>query len=138
HQELHGNDFQNRVQFCEWALQRLQEDNMFVTKILFTDEATFTNNRQTNLRNMHIKNLLFDIKLRNCSAIMHALITDMSLRISPQNSTFLVNSGRVVYIFDTPYLIKAARNNLLKYNFKINNKIASCDYIVQFYNRNST
>ncbi|KYM99634.1 hypothetical protein ALC62_09637, partial [Cyphomyrmex costatus] len=44
HQELHGNDFQNRVQFCEWALQRLQEDDMFATKILFTDEATFTNN----------------------------------------------------------------------------------------------
>ena len=53
HQELHGNDFQNRVQFCEWALQKLQEDDMFVTKILFTDEATFTNNGQVNLRNMH-------------------------------------------------------------------------------------
>ncbi|KYN04951.1 hypothetical protein ALC62_04167 [Cyphomyrmex costatus] len=25
HQELHGNDFQNCIQFCEWALQRLQE-----------------------------------------------------------------------------------------------------------------
>ena len=24
HQELHGNDFQNYVQFCEWTLQRLQ------------------------------------------------------------------------------------------------------------------
>ncbi|KYN41572.1 hypothetical protein ALC56_04036 [Trachymyrmex septentrionalis] len=27
-EELHDNDFQNRVQFCEWALQRLQEDDM--------------------------------------------------------------------------------------------------------------
>ena len=53
YQELHGNDFQNRVQFCEWTLQRLQEDDIFVTKILFTDEVTFTNNGQINLRNMH-------------------------------------------------------------------------------------
>jgi len=48
-----GNDFQNRVQFCEWTLQRLQEDDMSVTNILFTDEATFINNGQVNLRNMH-------------------------------------------------------------------------------------
>jgi len=47
------NDFQNCVQFCEWALRRLQKDDMFVTKILFTDKATFTKNGQVNLRNMH-------------------------------------------------------------------------------------
>ena len=32
---------------------RLQKDDIFVTKILFTDEATFTNNGQVNLCNMH-------------------------------------------------------------------------------------
>ncbi|KYN31594.1 hypothetical protein ALC56_14092 [Trachymyrmex septentrionalis] len=43
HQELHGNDFQNHVQFCEWAL-KLQEDDMFVTKILFIDAAIYYTN----------------------------------------------------------------------------------------------
>ncbi|KYN38489.1 hypothetical protein ALC56_07135 [Trachymyrmex septentrionalis] len=55
------------------------------------------------------KNLLFDIiiKLRNCDAIMHALMTDMG-------SNFMK--------------LSRARNNLLKYNFKINNKIVSLNY----------
>ena len=41
------------VQFCEWTLQRLQEHDTFVTKILFIDKAIFTNNGQVNLCNMH-------------------------------------------------------------------------------------
>ncbi|KZC10692.1 hypothetical protein WN55_02392 [Dufourea novaeangliae] len=53
HQELHGNDFQNRVNFCEWGLQTLQNDELFLTKVLFTDEATFTNYGQVNRHNMH-------------------------------------------------------------------------------------
>ncbi|KZC06752.1 hypothetical protein WN55_07975 [Dufourea novaeangliae] len=53
HQELHGNDFQNRVNFCEWGLQKLQSDKLFLTKVLFTDEATFTNCGQVNRHNMH-------------------------------------------------------------------------------------
>ena len=35
----------------EWALQRLQKDD--IIKILFIDKATFTNKGQVNLRNMH-------------------------------------------------------------------------------------
>jgi len=53
HQELHGNDFQNRIQFCEWGLRKIQNDEMFLSKILFTDEASFTNHGQVNLRNLH-------------------------------------------------------------------------------------
>ncbi|KZC13177.1 hypothetical protein WN55_05909 [Dufourea novaeangliae] len=53
HQALHGNDFQNRVNFCEWGLQKFQSDEMFLTKVLFTDEATFTNCGQVNRHNMH-------------------------------------------------------------------------------------
>lgn len=103
---------------------------------------------ETTCRSEFLKNILFDIiiKLRNCGAMVHALITDMGsnfiqlsrdLGISVQNSTFLVNNESVVYIFDTPHLIKATRNNLLKHNFEINNKIASWDYIVEFYKRDS-
>ena len=72
---------------------------------------------------------------------MHALIIDMdsnfiprNLGISSQNSTFLVNKEKVIYIFDIPHLIKATRNNLLKYNFEINNKIASWITLYNFIN----
>ena len=47
-----------------------------------------------------------------------------TLNISLNNSSFVVDGERLVYIFDTPHLLKAARNNLLKYNFQIDNKIA--------------
>ncbi|KZC06747.1 hypothetical protein WN55_07298 [Dufourea novaeangliae] len=53
HQELHGNDFQSRVNFCEWGLQKLQSDELFLTTVLFTDEATYTNYGQVNRHNMH-------------------------------------------------------------------------------------
>jgi len=52
--------------------------------------------------------------------VVHALVTDMGsnfiqlsreLGISTDNSTFLVNEEEVFYIFDTPHLIKATRNN---------------------------
>lgn len=53
HQQLSENDFQKRLQFCEWGLRKLQDDQMFLNKILFTDEATFTNHGQVNCHNMH-------------------------------------------------------------------------------------
>ncbi|EZA50914.1 hypothetical protein X777_10741 [Ooceraea biroi] len=53
HQELHGNDFINRIEFCQWALQQLEVNEFFFNRILFTDESTFTNHGQVNRRNMH-------------------------------------------------------------------------------------
>lgn len=101
---------------------------------------------ETSCQSVVLKNIIFNIiiKLRNCGAVVHALITDMGsnfiqlsreLGISRENSTFLVNEEEVIYIFDTPHLIKATRNNLLKYNFQFDNKIASWSHVVDFYNR---
>lgn len=59
------------------------------------------------------------------------------LGISTTNSTFIVNDEKIFYIFDTPYLMKATRNNLMKHNFKFNSKIASWAHIVEFYARDS-
>lgn len=50
HQELHGNDFQNRINFCQWGLL---QNHSFFSNVLFTDEATFTNHGSINLRNAH-------------------------------------------------------------------------------------
>jgi len=53
HQELHGDDFRNRVVFCEWALQKMQTNHNFFVNVLFSDESTFTNHGGVNRHNMH-------------------------------------------------------------------------------------
>ena len=53
HQELHGQDFVNRIRFCEWVLAQLAENLSLLSHVLFTDEAEFTNHGQLNKHNMH-------------------------------------------------------------------------------------
>lgn len=53
HQELHGDDFQNRVDFCNWAEEQINNNRDFVSTILFSDEASFTNRGQVNRHNLH-------------------------------------------------------------------------------------
>lgn len=53
HQELHGNDFDNRLTFCRWSLQKIQEEPHFFARVLFSDESTFTNHGTINRHNMH-------------------------------------------------------------------------------------
>lgn len=86
-----------------------------------------------------LKPILFDVicKLKDCGAMVHALITDMgsnfiqlSRGISKQNSTFLVDGTEISYIFDPPHLMKKTRDNLLKYNVESGvNKVASWAHI---------
>lgn len=95
-----------------------------------------------------LKPILFDVirKLRDCNVMVHALITDMGsnflqlsreLGISVQNSIFSVDEHEIVYMFDTPHLMKRTRDNLLKYNIEFGNKVASWAHIVEFYNRDN-
>lgn len=53
HQELHGDDFRNRVEFCRWALHQIKNNRRFIASVFFTDESTFTNRGPINLQNMH-------------------------------------------------------------------------------------
>jgi len=53
HQALSENDFQRRVEFCEWARLRLQGNRLFFMNVLFSDEATFHNNGCVNKHNFH-------------------------------------------------------------------------------------
>lgn len=53
HQALSDVDFERRQEFCRFALHRLQDDPTFFQRVLFTDEATFTNHGNVNLHNMH-------------------------------------------------------------------------------------
>lgn len=53
HQELHGDDFQNRVRFCRWARERMSINQNFFSTVLFSDESSFTNHGTVNRHNMH-------------------------------------------------------------------------------------
>lgn len=55
-QLVHGlvpNDYPRRLQFCNWMQARIGADPTFVEKVLFSDEATFTNRGGVNRHNMH-------------------------------------------------------------------------------------
>lgn len=53
HQGLHGEDFENRVTFCQWARNQLQQYPNFFRYVLFSDESSFTNHGNINRHNMH-------------------------------------------------------------------------------------
>lgn len=50
---LHEGDPNRRLEYCNWFLQRLDEDNHFPRKVLWTDESLFTNSGIFNRRNLH-------------------------------------------------------------------------------------
>lgn len=52
-QELLPRDFQPRVMFCQWFLNKLRHDHHFSKRVLFTDEASFTRKGIVNFHNLH-------------------------------------------------------------------------------------
>lgn len=53
HQELLETDFNRRVQFCMWVLDKVAENDNFFDRVLFSDECTFHNNGSFNRHNFH-------------------------------------------------------------------------------------
>ena len=41
HQDLYGNDFLKRVNFCYWICRKMRTDFPFLSHVLFSDEANF-------------------------------------------------------------------------------------------------
>lgn len=54
---LQPEDHPRRVLFSEWLLQQHENNPNFLTKILVTDEASFTRNGINNFRNTHVWSL---------------------------------------------------------------------------------
>lgn len=98
------------------------------------------------------KDVLFDCirKLRGIGATTHGIVSDMGknfysphaksvkdlakkLGISTEKTFFNVDDEQIYYFFDTPHLIKATRNNLMAYDFKIKDETASWRYIIKFF-----
>lgn len=104
---------------------------------------------ETTCKSNVLKPIIFDVirKLQGSGATVHAFISDMGsnfmqlsreLGISTENSTFSVDEFEILYIFDTPHLMKRTRDNLYKHRIEFGiNKIASWAHIVEFYNRDS-
>lgn len=53
HQALMDRDFDRRLEHCHWLLNMVEENPHFLSRILWTDEATFTSSGGVNLHNMH-------------------------------------------------------------------------------------
>ncbi|KAJ8878244.1 hypothetical protein PR048_018821 [Dryococelus australis] len=53
HQQLGRQDYGQRMEFRYSLLMRYHENRLFLQRILFTDEATFTNHGHVNIRNIY-------------------------------------------------------------------------------------
>ncbi|ERL95878.1 hypothetical protein D910_00520 [Dendroctonus ponderosae] len=52
-QELYGNDFENRSEFCTCELDKVAENEKCFENVLFSDECTFHNNGLVSRHNFH-------------------------------------------------------------------------------------
>ena len=53
--------------------------------------------------------------------------------ISSKQPTAQIEGENVVFMFDTPHLMKSVRNNLMKHSFLVDGNTVKWDYIKQFY-----
>jgi len=60
-----------------------------------------------------------------------------SVSVSTSRQFFEVNGEKIVYIFDSPYLLKATRNMFFQHKFKINDNLIEKKYLTTFYNESS-
>ena len=97
-----------------------------------------------------IKKILFDAieKIFSIGLKVVCVISDLGsnfqqlvreLGITPTHPWFFTDSGKkIIFLYDTPHLIKAVRNNLINYNFQFNGKVASWTDVKVLYERDST
>lgn len=56
-QKVHAlipEDYPQRINFCQWALNKIRVSPNFLNKVLFTDEASFSRDGILNSRNRHV------------------------------------------------------------------------------------
>lgn len=53
HQTLSNADFDRRLDFCMWVMDKLGQDEHFLDFVMFSDESTFHNNGLVNRHNFH-------------------------------------------------------------------------------------
>ena len=91
-----------------------------------------------------VKEKLTDVisKLENIGLNVLGVVSDIGsnfqkfvreLGITPAHPWFMHNGKKIFFIFDTPHIIKAIRNNLINYNFHVDDKVASWKDIEALY-----
>lgn len=53
HQALEERDYGRREEYCNWLLANIDDDAQFLSKILWTDEASFSRDGVVNTHNIH-------------------------------------------------------------------------------------
>lgn len=53
-QALRGVENLKRIEFCEFVLGKMETDDLFISKLVFSDEATFHTNGKFNRHNVRI------------------------------------------------------------------------------------
>ena len=100
-------------------------------------------------KSIDVKRILFDAidKLDSIGLKVVCVISDLGsnfqqltreLGVTPTQPWFLTESGKkIFFLYDPPHLIKAVRNNLMKYDFHFGVKIASWQDVKNLYDRDS-
>lgn len=57
------------------------------------------------------------------------------LNVTEENPVFHLGDFNLIYFFDTPHLMKATKNNLMRNSFHFNNKKTSWSFVENFYNQ---
>ena len=101
-------------------------------------------------KSIDVKRILFDAidKLDSIGLKVVCVISDLGsnfqklvreLGVTPTQPWFLTESGKKnIFLYDPPHLIKAVRNNLMKYDFHFGGKVASWQDVKSLYDRDSS
>lgn len=92
-----------------------------------------------------LKELICDVisRLTKIDLKVTAVVSDMGsnniqlaqiLGVTPECPYFHHEHEKIVYLFDTPHLLKSLRNNFLKHRFEIDGHVASWEFIEKFFN----
>jgi hypothetical protein len=91
-----------------------------------------------------VKEKLFGIieKVESIGLNVVAIISDIvsnlqkfvkEMGITPENPFFTYGKKRIIFLFGTPHIVKAIRNNLIKYDFHFSTKLALWNDIESLY-----
>lgn len=108
HQSLSEADFDHRLNFCNWLSNMCNENHQFLSHILWTDEATFTNAGGVNLHNMHYWSAENPHWMRETDFYLWGRIKEIVYQVKPTTPENMVERIRNAVDTISPAEIEAA------------------------------
>ena len=93
HRDLYCNDFLKRVNFCNWIRRKMRTDVLFLSHVLFSDEAIFAN---TGTANRQIVGAALSAITSFWSIFFWRLLDWASLRKLSRKRTASINGRRAL------------------------------------------